>query len=169
MTFLFHLSPSNLLHCLYHVLLYFKTPKQVFFNPINIWTLLPHTTLYYCFFNLLFSFNVNNNWIGHFVDRLKQNGVQLGKITKGSVYQSYDAFKTAGSRNCAGNVSLCHEAFSCLLSLAYASDLLRDYGLEEFCKQLDNFQNDRKSSRGKVFEKKVHQKQKKRASFSTYF
>ena len=36
-----------------------KTPKQVFFNPINIFDilLLLHT-LYYCFFNLLFSFNV---------------------------------------------------------------------------------------------------------------
>ena len=128
------------------------------------------TTLCYCFFNLLFSFNVNNNWIGHFVDRLKQNGVQLGKITKGSVYQSYDAFKTAGSRNCAGNVSLCHEAFSCLLSLAYASDLLRDYGLEEFCKQLDNFQNDRKSSRGKRSLKKRFIKiEKKERHFAPTF
>ena len=34
-----------------------KTPKQVFFNPINI--LNSFTTLYLLFYNLLFSFNVN--------------------------------------------------------------------------------------------------------------
>ena len=33
----------------------FKTPKQVFFNPIHIWTLLPHFSLI-IIINLLFSF-----------------------------------------------------------------------------------------------------------------
>ena len=33
-----------------------KTPKQVFFNPINIFD--TFTTLYYCFYNYTFSFNV---------------------------------------------------------------------------------------------------------------
>ena len=43
-------------HCHFHDLFYFKTPKQVFFNVINIWTLLPH---YNTIINYTFSFNVN--------------------------------------------------------------------------------------------------------------
>jgi len=35
-----------------------KTPKQVFFNPINIFDIF--FTLYYCFIIILFSFNVQN-------------------------------------------------------------------------------------------------------------
>ena len=57
MTFLFLLPLSNLFHCFCHVLLYSKTPKQVFFNPINIFDTF-FTTLYYTVFfvNLFFSF-----------------------------------------------------------------------------------------------------------------
>ena len=47
--FLFLLPLSNLFHCLCRDLLYSKTPKQVFFNPINIFD--SFTTLYYCFFS----------------------------------------------------------------------------------------------------------------------
>ena len=57
MTFLFLLPPSNLLHCIFHVSPLSKTPKQVFFNPINIFDSFYHT-LYYCFIIILFSFNV---------------------------------------------------------------------------------------------------------------
>ena len=53
--FLFLLPLSNLFHCLCHVLLYSKTPKQVFFNPINIFDSFTHSI--YCFDNILFSFN----------------------------------------------------------------------------------------------------------------
>ena len=56
MTFLFLLSPLNLFHCYCHILLYSKTPKQVFFNPINIFD--SFYTLYLLFYNILFSFNV---------------------------------------------------------------------------------------------------------------
>ena len=37
----------------------FKTPKQVFFNPIHIWTLLPHFFSYYYYKFTFFHFNVN--------------------------------------------------------------------------------------------------------------
>ena len=43
MTFLFLLPLSNLFRCHCHVLLYSKTPKQVFFNPINILTSFTHS------------------------------------------------------------------------------------------------------------------------------
>ena len=89
-----------------------------------------------------------NRVISIFVDRLKRNNVQMGKVTKGSVYNSYQMFKDGGQRNCTGNVAQCHESFSALLSLAYAADLLRDYGLSEFCQQLEKFAQDPKSSRG---------------------
>ena len=46
--FLF-ISPSNLFHCLRHVLLYFKIPKQVFFNPINIFDIFYTLCYMYCF------------------------------------------------------------------------------------------------------------------------
>ena len=41
--FLFLLPLSNLFHCLCRDLLYSKTPKQVFFNPINIFDFFYHT------------------------------------------------------------------------------------------------------------------------------
>ena len=47
--FLFLFPLSNLFHCLGHLLLYSKTPKQVFFNPINIFWLF-YTTLFTDFF-----------------------------------------------------------------------------------------------------------------------
>ena len=46
LSFLLFLPPSNLFHCHCHVLLYSKTPKQVFFNPIKyILTSFTHSVL----------------------------------------------------------------------------------------------------------------------------
>jgi len=44
--FLFLLPPSNLFYCLWHVLLLSNRPKQVFFNPINIFDTFSFITLY---------------------------------------------------------------------------------------------------------------------------
>ena len=58
LTFLFLLSPSNLFHCLCHVLLYSKTPKQVFFNVIHILTLLPYYYTLIIIFFLIYHVNI---------------------------------------------------------------------------------------------------------------
>ena len=50
MTFLLLLTISNLSHCLCLVLLYSKTPKQVFFNPINIFDTFTHSITVFYFF-----------------------------------------------------------------------------------------------------------------------
>ena len=52
MTILFFRPPSNLFHCHCHVLIYSKTPKQVFFNPIKYILTLLHILL--LFFNYTF-------------------------------------------------------------------------------------------------------------------
>ena len=61
MTFILLLPLSNLFHCLCLVLLYSKTPKQVFFNPINIFDIF--YTLYLLFYNLLYNYNITSNLI----------------------------------------------------------------------------------------------------------
>ena len=52
MTLLLLFPPSNLFYCHRLVLLYSKTPKQVFFNHINIFD--TFTTLYLLFYNYTF-------------------------------------------------------------------------------------------------------------------
>ena len=77
-----------------------------------------------------------------FVERLRRAGLPLpGSLSKGQVFRSYESFKAGGHRGCppGTDISACHEAFSALLSLTYASDLLQNYGLEEFVKQFEKF------------------------------
>jgi hypothetical protein len=59
LTFLLLLSLSNLFHCFCHGLLYFKTPKQVFFIPIHIFDIFYHTLISLLFIKFYFFFHFN--------------------------------------------------------------------------------------------------------------
>ena len=72
-------------HCLCRVLLYSKTPRQVFFNPINVWTSFTHTL-----FTLSIFFILTSNCF-----RQGETGDEFYVIESGEV--KFSTIKTEGA------------------------------------------------------------------------